>query len=299
MQKRSRLTLIAGLCGILALDSSAAPLPAPNFIASFVWHSDDPRHGGYSGLELSADGLQFTVISDRGRWTKGSITRDAKGHITAMRAIPVAPLLDSTNVPLKGTRGDSEGLAIAPDGTAFVSFEGTGGARVMQFEDLTKPGTDLPRTPEFATLRANGALEALAIDRKGALYTLPESPRGDGAFPVFRYAGGSWTQTLHLPRAKGFEAVGADFGPDGRFYLLERGFHGIRGFSSRVRSFALGQKGFGQERLEMQSAAATHDNLEGLAVWRDAAGDIRLTMISDDNFFWMQRTEVVEYRVLP
>ena len=38
---------------------------------------------------------------------------------------------------------------------------------------------------------------------------------------------------------------------------------------------------------------------DDLAVWRDANGAIRLTMIADDNFFWVQRTEVVEYRVLP
>lgn len=299
MQKRSRLALIAGLCGILALDSSAAPLPPSNFIAAYTWRSDDPRHGGYSGLEISADGLQFTVISDRAGWTTGTITRDANGRITAMQARPVAPLLDSTTKRLRGERADSEGLAIAPSGEIFVSFEGKGTARVMQFADLSKPGHDLPRPPDFANLHSNGALEALAVDAKGTLYTLPESPRRTGPYPVYRYANGTWDQTLSLPRNKGFDAVGADFGPDGRFYLLERGFHGIFGFSSRVRSFALGPAGFGQERLEMQSAAATHDNLEGLAVWRDTKGAIRLTMISDDNFFWVQRTEVVEYRVLP
>jgi hypothetical protein len=71
------------------------------------------------------------------------------------------------------------------------------------------------------------------------------------------------------------------------------------GFSNRVRSFALGPNAFTGERLEMQSAAGTHDNLEGIAVWQDRRGDIRLTMISDDNFFWAQRSEIVEYRVFP
>jgi hypothetical protein len=117
--------------------------------------------------------------------------------------------------------------------------------------------------------------------------------------PVYRYRAGKWDQTLTLPRTKGFDPVGADFGPDGRFYLLERGFHGILGFSNRVRSFALGSNAFTDERLEMQSAAGTHDNLEGIAVWQDKHGDIRLTMISDDNFFWAQRSEIVEYRVFP
>ncbi|WP_028913820.1 esterase-like activity of phytase family protein [Pseudorhodobacter ferrugineus] len=297
MQKRPRLALVAMLA-VLALDSSAATLHASNFIGSYIWRSRDPNHGGFSGLELSADGSRFTVIGDRAGWTIGQITRDGRGHITKITAAPVADLKDSDGRPLPANRADSEGLAIAPNGQAFVSFEGIGTARIMTFSTLSKPGKDLPRPPEFATLRKNGALEALAIDAKGTLYTLPESPRGSGPYPVFRYAKGKWDQTLTLPRSKDFDAVGADFGPDGRFYLLERGFHGIFGFSSRVRSFALTAKGFADQRVELQTAPATHDNLESISVWRDAAGDIRMTMIADDNFFWAQRTEVVEYRVI-
>lgn len=296
MQKRPRLALVAMLV-VLALDSSAATLHASNFIGSYIWHSRDPNHGGFSGLELSADGSRFTVISDRVGWTTGQIIRDSRGHITKITAAPVVDLYDTNARPLRGNRADSEGLAIAPNGQAFVSFEGTGTARIMTFASLSKSGKDMRRPPEFATLRKNGALEALAIDAKGALFTLPESPRGSGPYPVYRYANGKWDQTLTLPRNKDFDAVGADFGPDGRFYLLERGFHGIFGFSSRVRSFALTAKGFTDQRVELQTAPATHDNLEGISVWRDAAGDIRLTMIADDNFFWAQRTEVVEYRV--
>lgn len=42
-----------------------------------------------------------------------------------------------------------------------------------------------------------------------------------------------------------------------------------------------------------------HDNLEGISVWQDPDGRIRLTMISDDNFMVFQRTEIVEYAVDP
>jgi hypothetical protein len=299
MQKRTLLALIASLGCVAALDGSAAPPTAPNYIDSYVWRSQDPAHGGFSGLEISDDGRSFTAISDRAGWTHGTITRDANSHISGVTAAPVAPLLDTDNHPPRANRRDSEGLAIAPNGTIFVSFEGDAAARVMQFPSLAKPGKNLPRPPAFKTLSRNSALEALAVDAKGVLYTLPETPHWGDTFPVYRYRGGKWDEVLSLPRIPEFDAVGADFGPDGRFYLLERGFHGIMGFSSRVRSFALGANGFGDARLELQTAAGTHDNLEGLAVWRDTAGFIRLTMVSDDNFFWAQRTEIVEYRVLP
>lgn len=299
MQKRTCLALIAGLGVLLALDGSASPLHQSNYIGSFVWRSDAPQHGGFSGLELSQDGVNFTTISDRGSWARGEFTRGTDGQIVAVKTTPIAPLRDGNGRNLRRERADSEGLAITPDGLVFISFEGVGTSRIMAFPSLSKAGKDLPSPPAFATLRPNSALEALAVDQSGTLYTLPESPRGNGPLPVFRFRAGKWDQKLSLPRSRAFEPVGADFGPDGRMYLLERGFHGILGFSSRVRSFALSAKGFTDERVEMQSPAGTHDNLEGLAVWKDAQGNIRLTMIADDNFFWAQRTEIVEYRVLP
>ena len=65
------------------------------------------------------------------------------------------------------------------------------------------------------------------------------------------------------------------------------------GFRTRVRSFDLtGQ----DERLELQTGIGTHDNLEGIDVWRDAEGRMRVTMISDDNLRpLIQRTEFVDY----
>ena len=91
--------------------------------------------------------------------------------------------------------------------------------------------------------------------------------------------------------------AGADTGPDGRLYVLEREFAKWRGFATRVRSFAYGADGLTDEQLVLQTPIGQHDNLEGLAVWQDDTGAIRLTMVSDDNFFVFQRTEFVEYRL--
>ena len=75
-------------------------------------------------------------------------------------------------------------------------------------------------------------------------------------------------------------------------YVLERSFNGLA-FGSRVRRFGLDGSG-GETLVETQTG--TRDNLEGIAVWRDETGLI-VTMISDDNFNWFQRTEIVEYRL--
>ncbi len=134
-------------------------------------------------------------------------------------------------------------------------------------------------------MQRNSSLEALAIDGNGWLYTLPErSGAEDAPFPVWRFRNGKWDQPFDLPRRGAFLPVGADFGPDGKIYMLERRFSGILGFASRVRRLTLGPDGVIDEQTVLESPTGRHDNLEGLAVWRDQAGAIRLTMISDDNF---------------
>ncbi len=191
-----------------------------------------------------------------------------------------------------------------PDGTLFISFEG-GVARINRQGDVRAIPTELPRHADFeGGLQLNSSFEALAIGPPdGALYTLPErSGTTTRPFPVYRYKNGHWSQPFVIPRRAPFLPVGgADIGPDGKFYLLERNLAGgIFGFASRVRRFDITARGLINEEVLLQSGAGgKHDNLEGgLSVWRDEAGRIRLTMISDDNFKAFQRTELVEY-VIP
>jgi hypothetical protein len=300
MSRRSYLALAAGLVLTLALDSSASQPTSPGYLGSFVWRSSDPAMGGMSAIHLAPNGASFTAISDRGAWTRGALVRNAAGRITGVRAAPMALLKGEAQHPLRKSRADSEGLAIAADGTAFVSFEGV--ARVLRYADLSGPAENLPRPEAFKKLQNNSALEALAIDSNGTLYTLPERSGAENrAFPLWRFRAGKWDQPTSIPRDGSFLPVGADFGPDGRLYILERQFRGLMGFASRVRRFTITDAATDAAELTGETVLETrvglHDNLEGLSVWRDSAGALRLTMISDDNFRWFQRTEIVEYRI--
>ena len=40
------------------------------------------------------------------------------------------------------------------------------------------------------------------------------------------------------------------------------------------------------------------DNMEGLSVHRDATGEIMLTLMSDDNFSALQRTILLQFRLV-
>ncbi len=298
MRIRSLSAVAAAFALVLSLERSANSSPEPGYIGSFTWHSTDANLGGLSGVEIEADGLGFTALSDRGGWTKGRLQRDAQGRISAIEAQKVVRLKGTGEKPLARNRADSEGLAIAPDGTAYVSFEGAGTARVLRYLDLFGPAENLPVPPAFKKLQRNSALEALAIGPDGALYTLPERSGSEAKpFPIWRFRDGKWSQPFAMPRDGTFLPVGADFGPDGRLYILERQFNGLMGFASRVRRFTVTNDALRDEETVLKTRTATHDNLEGLAVWRDTEGALRLTMIADDNFRFFQRTELVEYRI--
>lgn len=287
------LAIVASLC-VACTPPEAGEAPA-RLLGSYTWTMDRPWFGGFSGLELSDDGDAMTVLGDRSTLLKARILRDGD-RVTGIVPGRAQHLKSSTGKPLAGRIGDSEGLAVAPDGTLFVSFEGV--HRVARYDRADGRAAVLTRPALFRGMRANKSLEALAIDGKGRLYTLPEGGRdAAGQIPVFRRDAAGWTVAFTLPPRGGFKPVGADFGPDGRLYLLERDFS-LFGFRSRLRRWRITDAGPDQEQTLLQTATGSHDNLEGVSIWRDAQGRLRATMISDDNFLSLQRTELVEY-VLP
>ena len=261
----------------------------------FQWQLPHGWFGGFSGLELSEDGKQMVAISDRGVFVEGNILRK-NGEIIAVQDIRQTRVLrPNGKFPKRSAKRDSEGLAFLPKGAVAVSFEGD--HRLERFSQPGVPGQKMPFSESFQSMEPNGGFEALAVDRAGTFFAMPEEPIGaTDKIHVFALKNGSWSTAFTLTRDKQFQPVGADFGPDDRLYVLERGFNGF-GFRTRVRSFAIHDSAASDEKVLFSKGIGIHDNLEGLAVWRDQQGLIRLTMISDDNFRLIQRTEIVEYAV--
>ena len=288
---KTAFVLIAALAG--AVPAHAVQL---DYVGTHVWSVDHPDFGGFSGLEISDDGSEYIALSDRATIWWGKIRRGSAGAIRGLSVAGSTRLKRSDGTPLQpGYLGDSEGLALGKDGSLWVSFEGL--TRVVRFASPDAPSEPLPSPPAFKDFPPNGSLEALAVMDDGTLLTMPErSGANDRPFPVFRYRDGEWDQPFSVPRDDNWLPVGADVGPDGRLYLLKRRFQGIFGFSSRVWRYDIEDDALTNGELLLESTPSQYDNLEGLAVWADGLG-IRLTMISDDNFFFLQRTELVEYRV--
>ncbi|MEO6300612.1 MAG: esterase-like activity of phytase family protein [Paracoccaceae bacterium] len=296
MLKRTVVGLTVGLFAILGMGGSARPIPPPGLIGDFNWHGSGELFGGFSALNVSADGARFVALSDQGGIVAGQFQRNAAGVIVGVTNGVVEPLLGPTGKRLGQFNTDSEGMAVAPDGTIFVSFEGP--AMVRRYAHLGASAETMPKHPDFAFMAHNTSLESLAIGADGTLYTLPEtSGVMDRPFKIYRLRNGAWDQPTSIPRRGWFLVSDATVGPDGRFYVLERQFLGFRGFASRIRRFTFEGDALTHEEQLLRTMPGTHDNLEGLSVWRDPAGHLRATMVSDDNFLFFFRNEIVEYRL--
>ncbi|MBD3764990.1 MAG: esterase-like activity of phytase family protein [Rhodobacterales bacterium] len=292
MRRRARLALIAAGWLVLGPAGSAQPALPPGACPALRWQADHPAFGGLSALAVTADGAGLIALTDRGNWLSARVGRGPDLCPIAVALDRLAPLADTGGAPLARGRSDTEGLAILPGGALAVSLEGRR-PRVLIYAAPGATPQQPPAPAAFRAMGANAALESLAADVAGTLYTLAEAPQGQ-AFPVWRLRGGVWDQPFALPARGGFRAVDAAIGPDGRFYLLERRFLPPIGFASRLRRFDLGPAGPAAETVLMTSPPGLYDNLEGLAIWRDGAGGLRASLVSDNNFVPVQRTELVD-----
>lgn len=295
MRRRSFLGLGAAALTAGMQTSRLSAREGLRFEGRYVWRRDDPAFGGFSAIETWARGTRFLAVTDRGDWLEGRMRRNADGSLQALEAGPLTRLLDPEGRPLSGEMmTDAEGLARASDGRIYVSFERR--HRVWAYAAPGARARPLPEHADFPGLQTNSGLEALAIDGRGVLYAIPErSGMLERPFPVYRFRSGEWDIPFTLPRRGTFLVTGADIGPDARLYVLERDVILPLGFASRVRRFRMGALGLEDEEEVMVSRAGRYDNLEGISVWRAQSGRLWITLISDDNFRWFQRTEIVEY----
>jgi hypothetical protein len=287
---RRHLLTLAGAAA-LSLPALAARAIIERPTSVLIWEGGGPFFGGFSALELTADRMQALAVSDRGFAVRARLVRDAAGRLIGIEKMDHFPLRDEDGGPVQGRRADSEGMDLDADGHLTVSFEGGQRSRVMRYTDARSPGAELPAHPDWAAQRGNGGLEALAVDASGAVFTIPESARGR-AFPLYRHDRDGWNVVALLPALDGFEPVGADFGPDGALYLLERKFR-MAFFATRISR--LRPRDWARREILVETGYGVLDNHEGISITRDPAGQLWATTISDDNQNRFQRTEIAEF----
>ncbi|WP_227269243.1 esterase-like activity of phytase family protein [Roseobacter weihaiensis] len=296
MRHRLAVALIAAV-GAGAWFWFKPPAPPPGLPAELgavvdIAH-DAAWFGGLSGLEVTPGGSGFYAITDRGHILRGSLTRQGQ-ELLGARVERGQPFVDAQGQTQEFPYSDAEGLALDATGGLYVSFEHA--HRVLFYQTWESPAQQSGYTRAWRALPENGGLEALAVAPDGRLLALPEKiARGATEALIYERAPtATWMQNTTLPVDPMFSPVGADFGPDGRLYVLERGVYPFA-FFNRVRAMTLTPAGVTDIELILQTGLGDYGNLEGLSVWQDAEGLIRLTMVSDDNFLWFLPSQIVEY----
>ncbi len=290
MWRRIVVALIALACLFLAAGLAVREI-LPGNVTAISWSMESEHFGGWSAVDLLPDGVGFLAVGDAGAFTRGRLIREA-GRVVAVEAGEPEWLKSDFGPWIYPFAEDAEGVSLESDGTFLVSYESN--ARLWRHDPDAPLPERLARNEAFDLMKANGSLEALASLPDGTILTLPEKPDSKTTYPVYTYDGQSWQQPFFLSRGFGWNAVGADFGPDGQLYLLEREFVGF-GFRSRIRRFDISQAdGILDGEMLYKSLPGRHGNLEGIAIWQDDAERIRAVMVSDNNFRSFLRTQIVE-----
>jgi hypothetical protein len=307
------LKVVAALLVALATASACAGAPvvqvAPQpcspsvAIAGFSDALDGAEYGarrtypvtGLSGLAVDRDG-SLLALSDRSvLFTLDPQSREPVGAV---------PLSDEDGQPL-----DAEALAVDADGTRLVTSETE--PVVYRFDRSGRVLGRLDVPPDLtARTERNKTLEGLAVLAPDRVVAAMEGPLdGDGPgvrrFPT--WPGPTWT---YRPDA-GLDVSEIATTGDGRLLVLERSY--TSGVGNTVHLALATPRGDTLARTPLADLGACPtlgataqqaqtnpllDNVEGMTVLeREAAGTLRVLLVSDDNQDEEQTTRLYDLRV--
>lgn len=253
--------------------------------------------GGWSGLEVSADGSRAILVSDKGRWLTARLDYDSEGWLTGLDGAEsgILPGLDGEPLQTGGSHGDAEDLTAGANGRLIVSFERV--HRLWSYPagipPFQGPARGIPVPAPMAGAPSNEGIESLAALPGGRLLIVTEG-YSDAPDTVLGWLGGAegWAP-LRVGVAGGYRPAGAAGLATGEVFLLERRFNPLDGLAIRVRRFAPGEIVAGGllegEVLAKLSPPLTVDNFEGIAV-RRGANETLIYLLSDDNLHAGQRS---------
>jgi hypothetical protein len=278
---------------------------ALEFIGGLVLQSKYKHFGGISGLHIEADGERFTAHSDRGHWLRGKFKRDGD-RIVAIENAEMAPMRGPDGRPL-GSRKWFDTEALASDGeNFFIGIERAN--RILRYriaDGLNARGIPVQIPNGIRELPFNQGLEALAFVPKdmplaGSLLAISELGLDQNGNILAFILGGPTPGIFAIKRIGSFEVSDAAISPSGHLVVVERFFRFISGIHLRIRAIPLaeirpGVVADGKVILEADGAFEI-DNMEALAITKNAAGETLLTLISDNNFNYFQRTVLLRFR---
>lgn len=279
------------------------------FRGGLVLSSPDEHFGGLSGLLLDPDGAHFIAASDRGSWLTGRIVSEGD-RPTGIAEARLAPMRVAGGGTLaRRGRADVESLVRTKAGI-LAGIERKQEVWIFPGADpLKSTGRRLLADPQLAKLGNNESLEAMLAPPDGKpaplIVIAEESPDDPAILPGFLFGPLKKPAPMGrfaVRRTDDFSATDAALADDATIYLLERRFDIFRGVAMRIRRFPLSEVRPGAliegEVLISVSRVMAIDNMEALALHRNASGELILTVLSDDNFSALQRTLLLRFAVV-
>lgn len=281
---------------------------AVDFLGGLELTSSYREFGGLSSLRIEPDGTRFVAVTDKGRWLTGRIVYSGVRPIGVADAV-MAPLLAADGRPITAHgMYDSESLT-ADGGTFYVGLERV--HRALRFDfgrfGVAARGERVALPKDVASLPANKGLETLVYVPAGhalAGTLIAISERGldrDGNIKAW-LVGGPSPGALVVKRRDDFDISDGALLPTGDLLLLERRFSWMSGIAVRLRRVSASAIRPGAVLdgpvLLFADMGYQVDNFEGLGVHQDAAGGTILTLVSDDNFSIIQRTLLMQFRLV-
>jgi hypothetical protein len=288
-------------------DRSRQRFGALHFRGGLELRSPYKYFGEISGLRIGPDGSRFLAVSDKGRWWRGRIVYDGD-RPSDIADSEMAPMLGPDGKPLR-SRGWYDAEAIAEDGgTVYVGIERA--HQILRFDygkhGLLARGEPIAMPAEARALVYNRGVECLAFVAKGRLAgsliaIAEDSPDTNGNHSAF-LIGGREPGSFAVKRTNDFAITDCALLPAGDLLILERRFKPLSGIAMRIRRLAIGELKAGAlldgPALIEADLGYEIDNMEGLSAHRSAAGDIVLTLVSDDNSSSFQRTILLQFTLV-
>lgn len=271
--------------------------------------SANPDFGGLSSLAQTGPDGQFAMVSDVGNFVSGQMLHDEQGRPLSLVGVEITPIRNSKGAELpRAFAKDAEALdTIVREGkpaAVRVGFENL--TRVADFDLETGRPVGAAREiaiPDWLTrMRTNRSLESVCIAPPaspiaGSTLLIAEAAVGPNGQLRGHLLGNRDRGDVFMVKRNGVDPTDCAFLPNGDLLVLERGT-GLLSFVMEVRRVPADQVRPGalmDGPVILSASGGDIDNMEGIAAYPGPDGDLRIAIISDDNFNGWERNLWLEF----
>jgi hypothetical protein len=281
----------------------------------------DPRFGGLSYLDVSADRRTFVALSDGGYRLRGELAYDASGHLSGITGTFIETLQGLDDQFFDDEECECDAVSRAPNGELVIALDR--GRRLLVYPEGKGP----PR-PMIAPkgLAKTDGIRAIALMPDNRFFALAEVVDDAYGLPGWIGNNDGWARVNYttcaqsiqdmrhrveaaacLPRPSGpprgdieeFRVAGATTMPGGDILVVESGFPYVATRLRRVKAENIKPgANLAAEELAVLEGALPFHNVQGISAGQTGTGKTVIYLVSDDNYTGPQPTALMMFELL-